>query len=80
MKCRYIDKKLVSERGLVTYWVDLQIPWLARGVQIDNDFFIVEAEFLKGNVRAVSPGAEVVRVENDLWGGHDGLMWDAQEE
>lgn len=23
---------------------------------------------------AVSPGAQVVGVEDDLWGGHDGLM------
>lgn len=31
-------------------------------------------------MRAVGPGADAVRVENDLWGGHDGLMCDAQEE
>ena len=72
MVCR--SKSGCWGRGLVTYWVDLQIPRLAWCVQVDYDFFILEADFLEGDVCAVSPGAQVVGVEDDLWGGHDRLM------
>lgn len=64
----------VLGRALVTYWVDLQIPRLTRRAQVDYDFFILKANFLKGDVCAVSPRAQVVGVEDDLWGGHDGLI------
>lgn len=62
------------EKSAVTYRVDLQIPRLARCAQVNCDFFVVEADFLESNVRAMGPGAEAVGVEDDLWGGHYGLM------
>jgi hypothetical protein len=56
--------------GGLTHRVNLEIPWLARLVEVNDDLFVLETELLEGDVGAVGPGAEVVGIEDDLWGGH----------
>jgi hypothetical protein len=53
-----------------TYRVDLKIPRLAGYVQVNDDLLILQAQLLESDMGTVSPGATVVGVENDLWGGH----------
>lgn len=53
-----------------TYRVDLQIPRLARHIQVNSNLLILQAQLLEGDVGAVSPGAAAVGVEDDLGGGH----------
>lgn len=58
---------LFPVRGLgTTYGVDLQVPWFAGFVEVDKDFFILDAEFGKRNVYAVGVGTAVVGVEGDF--------------
>ncbi len=52
--------------------VDLQIPFLARTVEVDDDFFKGQLEFFEGDVSAVGPGAAVVGVEGDFGRGSVG--------
>lgn len=61
------------------YRVHFEVPGLARGVEVDDDLLVLQAQLLEGDVGAVSPGADVVCVEDDL-GGHvdvdvDVKMW-----
>lgn len=58
----------------MTYRVHFEVPGLARGVEVDDDFFVLQAQLLEGDVGAVSPGADVVCVEDDL-GGHIRCRW-----
>lgn len=52
------------------YRVDLEVPGLARGIEVNNNLLILETKLLEGDVSAVGPGAEVVCVEDDLGRGH----------
>lgn len=58
------------------YGVDLKVPWLAGAVERDDDFFVIEAEFAEGDVRAVGPRADVV----GLGGVRDGGRTLARKE
>lgn len=60
---------LFFHSGGGAYWVHFEVPGLARGVEVDDDLFVLQAELLEGDVGAVSPRADVVCVEDDL-GGH----------
>ena len=52
------------------YRVDLEVPGLSRLPDVNDDFLVVKAGFLQGNMCAVCPGAAVVGVEDDLWRCH----------
>jgi hypothetical protein len=54
----------------ITYVVHLQIPGLAGSVEVNGDFFIVEAGLLESNVGAVCPWAAAVGIEDDLGRRH----------
>ena len=56
--------------GGVPYGVDLEIPGLSRLLDVNDDFLVVKAGFLQGNMCAVCPRAAVVGVEDDLWRCH----------
>lgn len=45
-------------------WVHLEVPWLARTVERDDDFFVWDFERTKGDVRAVGPGASVIGIQS----------------
>ena len=62
-----------------TYRVDLQIPWLAWGVQVNGDLFEGETKLLENNVGAMSPGAGAIGVENNLGGRHDEYVYRSKE-
>jgi hypothetical protein len=53
-----------------TYRVDLEIPWLTRLIEINEDFLVWKAELFKRDVCAMRIRASVVGVESDLWLGH----------
>ena len=49
--------------------VDLEIPFRARSLEVNNHFFVREIEFFQDDVSTLSPGAAVVGVEGYLGGG-----------
>ncbi len=49
------------------YRIELQEPVRSRIVEVDKDFFIVQAKFLQGDVHTMAPSAAVVGVHLDLW-------------
>ena len=49
-----------------SYWVDLQVPWFARLVQVYWDFCKGQAQLVQRNVHAMSIRAAMIGVEGDF--------------
>jgi hypothetical protein len=50
----------------LTYWVDLQVPWFARLVEVDVDLVVVDSKLGESNVNAMGVGTTMVGVESNL--------------
>lgn len=50
-----------------TYWVHLQIPRIARSIEVDDLLFVGEAELFDDDVSSMRPRTSVVGEKGDVW-------------
>lgn len=67
-------KKCCSVQIRLPYRVHFEVPFLARSVQVDDNFLVGQTQLFQSNMGTVRPWAGVVRVEDDLGRGHGGRL------
>ena len=50
------------------YGVDLEVPFLARTAEVNDDLLIGEVKLFESSVSTVSPGTAMIGVKCNLWG------------